>query len=176
VGNGLVYVTSWVRNVYALKSSNGKLKWTFQTDDTFIGLQSSATLTADGRLLVGDSSAHLYCLDARNGTAVEDRRRRSRRTLLGVAAVQQPGPDRHRLAHRPRAHGRLVGLDRGTGAILWTRDVPDKMYNDTSSGSVRTASRSAAAASGARRGHASRHRPTIAYMNTVGCYTAPRSG
>src|SRR5262249_9667650 len=57
VGFGLVFVTSWNGFVYALRQDNADVVWTFQAQPMFpIGLQSSATLTADGRLLVGDAS------------------------------------------------------------------------------------------------------------------------
>jgi outer membrane protein assembly factor BamB len=67
VGNGVVYVTSWNGKVYAVKASNGKVKWTYDTKASFMGVQSSATLTADGRLVVGDSVGVIHCLLAKTG-------------------------------------------------------------------------------------------------------------
>jgi hypothetical protein len=51
-----VYVTSWNGRVYALDRKTGGVKWVYDTESqSQLGIQSSATLTADGRLLVGDS-------------------------------------------------------------------------------------------------------------------------
>src|SRR5262245_16529694 len=68
VGNGLVYVSSWNGNIYGVKASNGAVKWKYDTGSGSVaGSQSSPLLTADGRLIVGDSAANVHCLRAKNG-------------------------------------------------------------------------------------------------------------
>src|SRR5262249_47635809 len=68
VGNGLVYVTSWNGMVIAARPNNGSIKWKYDTGSGItIGVQSSATLTAEGRVLVGDSRGVVHCLSATSG-------------------------------------------------------------------------------------------------------------
>jgi outer membrane protein assembly factor BamB len=189
VGNGLVYVTAWNGNIYAVRPSNGTIKWKYDTADTFIGLQSSATLTADGRLVVGDSTSHVYCLDARTGallwqTTVGDPAGdhfwsspvvANNRVFVGIASHTDV----------PCVQGRLVALDLETGAPLWTLEtVPDRICrNDTAITCDEDADCSGVGGS-CIAGIGGGVTATVAvdatgetvYMNTVGCYTFPSIG
>jgi outer membrane protein assembly factor BamB len=133
VGEGMVYVTSWDGNLYALRAKDGLLRWTFETGAS---LQSSATLTADGRVLVGDSTGTVYCLNAKKGT------------LLWTATVGDTDPaNAHiwaspvvangrvfmgRASHtdNPCTQGHLYAFDLDTGAELWRyATVPARVCN-----------------------------------------------
>ena len=132
VGFGFVYVTSWNGMVYALREQTGEVEWTFEVLPSFpIGTQSSATLTADGRLIVGDAGATVHCLDARTGRLLWERELSipfegeadsdhnwgsatvaNNRVFIGIASHTDV----------PCTRGRLVALDLDTGEVLW--DLP----------------------------------------------------
>jgi outer membrane protein assembly factor BamB len=71
VVDGVVYIGSWDRNMYALNASTGALIWKFQTGDdqkihNQIGITSSAAV-ADGVVLFGCRDGHFYAVDAKTG-------------------------------------------------------------------------------------------------------------
>ena len=147
VGRKLVYITSWDGKVYALDRKKGKLKWTYDTESKnpsydIDGVQTSATLTADGRLIVGDANADVHCLDAKKGT------------LLWKASVGDPDETTGEAAHAwasatvannrvfvgrashldtPCTQGHMYAFDLDTGTELWRfATVPDNICdNDT---------------------------------------------
>lgn len=189
VGEGMVYVTSWDGKVYAVRAKDGAVRWTYDTGPSFLGLQSSATLTADGRILVGDSDGDLYCLSAKKGT------------LLWTASVKGNDPSSAhiwaspvvangrvfmgRASHsdNPCTQGHLYAFDLDTGAELWSyATVPPRICNaDTSltctidsdcpSGQCVDGKGGGVTASVA----VSPDGETV-YMASVGCYTFPSIG
>lgn len=188
VGNGMVYVTSWTGTVYALDSDDGSIVWQYQAVQGFLGLQSSATLTADGRLLVGDGGDTVHCLDALTGDVLWTQsigtppvdhvwaspQVANGRVFLGIASTTD----------NPCTQGRLVALDLDTGEILWNlKTAPDKICrNDTSiacdDNSDCGEGGECIEARGAGVTATVAVDPTgeIVYMNTVGCYTFPSIG
>jgi outer membrane protein assembly factor BamB len=136
VGEELVYTTSWDGVVYAIDREDGTLAWSYDTLAPG-ALQSGATLTPEGRLLVGDPEARVHCLDAETGallwmrnlellpqdhvwgspTVVNDR------VLVPIASD----------GDTPCTKGRLVALELDTGAPIWTaRTAPDRVCEDES--------------------------------------------
>jgi len=61
--NGVVYVGSQDKNIYALGAFSGELLWKFQTQ-SFI---ESSPAVADGKVYTGGDDGYVYCLDAYNG-------------------------------------------------------------------------------------------------------------
>ena len=133
-----VYVTSWNGSLYALDAKSGSLRWTYDTGSSSqLGVQSSATLTADGRLLVGDSTGKLYCFLAQSGA------------LLWTASVADTDPSGSHIwaspvvangrvfigqaSHNdnPCVRGHLYAFDLDTGVELWRfATVPAKVCNN----------------------------------------------
>ena len=191
VGGGFVYVGSWSGRLVAVKATSGALKWTYDTQSEGIGsaggITGSATLTADGRVLVGDSAAVLHCLNAKNGKLLW-------KTSIGDSSVDQiwasPTVAGNRVyigvaSHSdvPCTQGRLVALDLDTGAVVWTRTtVPDRICtNDTAiacSSDVDCGGAECRQARGAGVTATVAVDPTgsAVYMNTVGCFTFPSIG
>jgi polyvinyl alcohol dehydrogenase (cytochrome) len=190
VGNGMVYVTSWNGKAYGVSARTGALKWQYDTGSgVFLGSQSSPTLTADGRVLFGDSQAGLHCLNAKTGKLLW-------RRTIGNPAVDHvwssPTVANGRVfvgiashSDNPCTQGRLVAVDLDTGADLWTvKTVPDKIcHNDTSitcttdadcGGGAGTCI--AAIGAGVTATVAVDPAGETVFMNTVGCYTFPSVG
>jgi len=134
VGFGLVYVASWNGSVYGVQASTGQVKWTYDTHTTFpVGVQSSPTVTADGRLIFGDADGRVHCLLAKTGELLWtnpvggpiDHVWASPQVVAGRVFV---GTASH--TDNPCAPGYFHAFDLDTGALLWShRTVPDKICN-----------------------------------------------
>ncbi len=189
VANGMVFVTAWNGRIYGLRARDGKVRWTYDTAAASLGVQSSATLTPEGRLLVGDSDGIVHALVAKTGD------------LLWKATVGDTDPDAShiwaspvvangrvfvgRASHsdNPCTRGHLYAFDLETGAELWRyATVPERVCkNDTT-----VACTSAADCGGAEcvPGIGGGVTATVAvdpagdtvYMGSVGCYTSPSIG
>ncbi|MFN2425359.1 MAG: PQQ-binding-like beta-propeller repeat protein, partial [Candidatus Binatia bacterium] len=146
VGQKMIYTSSWDGRVYGIDKKKGKLKWMFNTGAAnngsvlgSYGVQSSVTLTADGRVVVADSVGQVYCLDGKKGkllwqadAATDD--------PLGAHAWSSPLVVNNRVfigiaSHddAPCTRGNLVAFDLDTGVELWRQyTVPEKIcYADT---------------------------------------------
>jgi outer membrane protein assembly factor BamB len=144
VGAKLVYTSGWDGRVYALSKKSGAEKWAFNTaalpPGTAKGIQSSVTLTPDGRVLVGDSKGKIWCLDGKKGTVLWSANAgaddpsaahawaspaiANNRVLMGIASHNDA----------PCVRGTLVAYDLDTGVKLWQQyTVPEDIcYADTS--------------------------------------------
>jgi len=193
VGFGLVYVTSWNGKVYALKETNADIVWTFQARPLFpIGLESSATLTADGRLLVADADGTVYCLNAHTGKLLWQR-------PLSIPFEGEPPSDQawgsptvanNRVfvgiashTDQPCTRGRLVALDLDTGEVLWDLPtVPLRICDNDTSQTCTSDDECNGGTCIRGRGAGVTATPAVdatgetVYMNTVGCYTYPSIG
>ena len=63
VANGIVYVGSQDKNIYALGAWSGNLIWKFTTQDAMI----SSPAIANGKVYTGGDDGYVYCLDAYTG-------------------------------------------------------------------------------------------------------------
>jgi len=63
VVNGIVYVGSWDKNLYAIDAVTGKEKWRFATGDKV----DSSPAVANGIVYVGSNDKNLYAIDAVTG-------------------------------------------------------------------------------------------------------------
>lgn len=66
VANGIVYVGSQDKNIYALGAFSGSLIWKFTTQDA----QVSSVAVVNGRVYTGGDDGYVYCLDAYTGALV----------------------------------------------------------------------------------------------------------
>ena len=140
VDRKLVYTTSWDGQVSALSVKNGKVKWTFDTasgDQT--GVQSSVTLTPEGRVVVGDSNGNVYALTAKKGdllwTASVADTDLAASHIWGSPTVANGRVFVGRASHndQPCTAGHLYAFDLDTGAELWRyKTVGDNVcFDDT---------------------------------------------
>ncbi len=151
VNEKLAFATTWAGKVIAFKKKDGKTKWVYDslsvgtlTDDKgiFRGIQTSANLTADGRLLVGDRNATVHCLDAKRGKLLWQASIGDPSTASDAAHVwSSPQIVNGRVfvgrgSHDddPCTHGRVFAFDLNDGAMLWeTPTIPDKVCIDDTS-------------------------------------------
>jgi outer membrane protein assembly factor BamB len=66
VADGIVYVGSQDKNIYALGAFSGNLIWKFATQDA----QVSSPAIVNGRVYTGGDDGYVYCLDAYTGALV----------------------------------------------------------------------------------------------------------
>lgn len=137
-----VYAGAWDGVVYAIDRETGEQRWSFDTGATTApaapGVQSSVTVLPDGRVLVGDAAAKLYCLDGADGRLLWERRLgdpavdhiwaspqvANGRVFIGIASHDD----------QPCTQGRLAALNLDDGADLWTaRTTPDRICEDDTS-------------------------------------------
>jgi len=187
VGNGLVYASSWNGKVYALNASTGAVKWRYDTGSAgVLGVQGTPTLTADGRVLVGDSLAQVHCLDGKTGKLLWKQvvggaadhvwggiTVANGRAFVGIASHNDT----------PCTQGRVVALDVDTGTPLWTHVmVPDEICdNDTTIACTSDADCGGGTCVPSRGAGVT---ATVAvdatgndvYVDTVGCFTFPSNG
>lgn len=186
VGFGYVYAASWDQMLYALDADSGQVAWTYDTASGGFGIQSTPALTADGRLVIGDSAGVVHCLDARTGRLLwknpvggetdhfwSSANIANGRVFIGIASHSD----------QPCTRGRLVALDLDTGALLWNLyTVPERVCrNDTS---VTCSTDADCGGAECVKGVGAGVTATVAtdetgetvYMGTVGCYTSPSIG
>jgi outer membrane protein assembly factor BamB len=187
VGNGLVYVSSWNGKVYAIKAATGVVKWRYDTMSVgILGSQSTPTLTADGRLVVGDSLGQVHCLDARTGALLWKTNLggptdhiwggvtvANHRAFVGIASHSD----------QPCTQGRLTALDLDTGAPLWTRNmIANKICTNDVTISCNVDPDCGGGTCVPARGAGVTATVAVdptgenVYADTVGCYTFPSNG
>ena len=66
VANGIVYVGSQDKNIYALGAWSGNLIWKFATNGAVV----SSPAFANGKVYVASEDGYVYCLDAYKGTVI----------------------------------------------------------------------------------------------------------
>lgn len=131
-----VYATSWNGFLYALDRETGVPDWSYDTGaEAAGGIKGSATLTADGRIVVGDADVNVHCLDAATGEPLWTRDLEllpqdhvwGAPTVVGRRVFVPVASD----GDTPCTKGRVVALDLDTGEPLWTmRTAPDRVCED----------------------------------------------
>jgi outer membrane protein assembly factor BamB len=66
VADGIVYVGSQDKNIYAIGAWSGNLIWKFTTQ----GAVESSPAVANGKVYTGGDDGYVYCLDAYNGSLI----------------------------------------------------------------------------------------------------------
>ena len=183
----MVYVASWNGRVYCVKASNGAIKWTYNAGG-FLGIQSSPTLTADGRLVFGDSNGVLHCITAKKGIPLwtnpigapldhfwSSAQVIGNRVYIGTASQSD----------NPCAPGKMFAFDLDTGTTLWQLDtVPAKICNNDTTITCSTDAECGGTPGTCVAGCGAGVTATVAasadgntvYMGTVGSYTFPSIG
>jgi outer membrane protein assembly factor BamB len=190
VGNGMVFVTAWNGKVYGLRQRDGKVRWSYDSGSgTGLGLQSSATLTPEGRLLVGDSLGGVHCLVAKNGqllwkaTVGDTDPAASHVWASPVVALGRVFVGRASHSDQPCTQGHLYAFDLQTGDELWRyATVPahvcrnDTHITCTTNDDCGGAECVPGVGGGVTATVVLEPTGKTVYMGAVGCYTRPSIG
>jgi outer membrane protein assembly factor BamB len=110
VANGIVYVGSTDKHLYAFDAKSGALVWQAATG----GFVMSSPAVADGVVYVGSNDGRIYAFDAETGSL-----RWSAHT--GYNAVQAPVTVAGGLVYAGTTDGNMFALSAKTGAVKWTK-------------------------------------------------------
>jgi outer membrane protein assembly factor BamB len=116
VDNGIVYVGSQDKNVYALNALNGDLIWKFATGGS---IEDSAAV-ANGMVYIESDDGYLYCLNANNGalnwqTSVGSNLHFTYANLILTSSPVVSGG----MVYIGSLDGNLYCLNANTGAVVW---------------------------------------------------------
>lgn len=113
VANGIVYIGSEDRNVYAFNATTGTLLWKTPTGD----LIHSSPAVANGIVYIGSTDNKLYAFDAMTG--------KPRWTLTTGDRIYSSPTVANGIVYVSSQDHKLYALDAITGAILWTYTTGD---------------------------------------------------
>ncbi len=117
ISNGVVYVGSQDKNVYAIDAWSGELIWNFTTAGT---IESSAAI-ANGRVYIASDDGYVYCLDAYNGKFIwKTFDNGGLPKTYGAAVMLRSSPVVvGNTVYIGSMDGNLYALDATTGTIVW---------------------------------------------------------
>jgi len=115
--NGILYVGSQDKNVYAIDSGSGNLIWKFQTNGTI----ESSPAVANGKVFIGSDDGYVYCLDSYSGNLIWKRFVNGDLPITSGAAVMLRSSPAvvGKTVYIGSVDGNLYALDVDNGAVLW---------------------------------------------------------
>ena len=116
VANGIVYVGSQDKNIYAIGAYSGNLIWKFTTQDA---IESSPAI-ANGKVYTGGDDGYVYCLDAYTGAFIWKTFVNGDLPFTFAAMVLKSSP----VVSAGKVYvgsldGYLYALDANNGGIVW---------------------------------------------------------
>lgn len=113
VGGGLVFVTAYDNNLYAVDQETGQLKWKYPTDDV---IAASPSVSHDDNLVVfGSKDYSLYAVDIRTG--------RIRWTFQTQGPIYSSPNIKHGHVFFGSDDGHLYALRVATGRQAWKHEI-----------------------------------------------------
>ncbi len=116
IANGIVYIGSQDKNIYALGAWSGSLIWKFTTQDNI----ESSPAVASGKIYTGGDDGYVYCLDAYTGALIwhtfvnGDLPYTFATVVLKSSPVVSGG-----IVYIGSLDGYMYALDANTGNIVW---------------------------------------------------------
>ena len=122
VVDGVLYVGSQDKNVYAVNAWSGSLIWKFETEGTI----ESSPAVVDGKVFIGSDDGYIYCLDADSGDLVWKRFIHGDLPITSGAAVMLRSSPAvlDNIVYVGSVDGNLYALDVDDGDELWTFETP----------------------------------------------------
>ena len=109
VVNGIVYVGSWDKKLYALDANTGTLKWSYATGHFIY----SSPAVVNGIVYVGSLDHNLYALDANTGTL--------KWSYATAGMIENSSPTVvNGLVYVGSDDGKLYALDANLGTLKWS--------------------------------------------------------
>jgi len=106
--NGVVYVGSYDRNIYAFNASNGSILWKTATGSIVI----SRPMVAEGKVFVGSEDYRLYALNASNGEIVWSYQ-------TGYYVDSDPAYN-NGIVYVGSEDGKVYAFDAESGEVVWS--------------------------------------------------------
>ncbi|MGE5637413.1 MAG: PQQ-binding-like beta-propeller repeat protein [Chloroflexota bacterium] len=115
--NGILYIGSQDKNVYAIDAWSGTLIWNFTTAGTI----ESSPAVVDGKVFVGSDDGYIYCLDAQKGDILWKRFVNGDSPVTSGAAVMLRSSPAvaDNIVYIGSVDGNLYALNINSGAIVW---------------------------------------------------------
>ncbi len=116
VVNGIVYVGSQDKNIYAIGAFSGAFIWSYTTQDS----QVSSPAISNGKVYTGGDDGYVYCLDAYNGmldwkTFVNG----DLPYTYGSFVLKSSPAVVNGIVYVGSLDGKMYALDANTGNIIW---------------------------------------------------------
>lgn len=127
VSGGVVVVRCGDSRIFGLNVSDGKRKWVYERATPALTLRSGTGVTlADGVAYVGFAGGKMVALAADDGrvlweTAVAQPRGTTE--IERIADITSLPVVDGRYVYAAAYHGRIAGVERGSGRVLWNREI-----------------------------------------------------
>jgi outer membrane protein assembly factor BamB len=128
VYQGVVVVRSGDSRIYGLDAVDGKRKWVYERATPTLSLRSSAGAAVDnsGVAFVGFAGGKLVALDAASGKVVWEAPvalPKGATEIERIADITSLPVFDGRYVYAAAYQGRMVGIERASGRVLWNRDI-----------------------------------------------------
>lgn len=125
---GTVVVRSGDSRIYGLDAADGKRKWVYERATPTLSLRSSAGVVVDdgGVAFVGFAGGKLVALDVATGKVVWEASvalPKGATEIERIADITSLPVADGRYVYAAAFQGRIVGIERSSGRVLWNRDI-----------------------------------------------------
>jgi outer membrane protein assembly factor BamB len=128
VYQGVVVVRSGDSRIYGIDAADGKRKWVYERATPTLSLRSSAGVVVDesGVVFAGFAGGKLVALDAASGKVIWEASvalPKGATEIERIADITSLPVFDGRFVYAAAYQGRVVGIERASGRILWNRDI-----------------------------------------------------
>jgi outer membrane protein assembly factor BamB len=140
VFGGIVTVRSGDARIYGLDVADGKRKWVYERITPTLSLRSSAGVTLDeqGVAFAGFAGGKLVAVNTANGKVLWESsvaQPKGTTEIERIADVTSLPVVDGRFVYAAAFQGRVVGIDRASGQVLWNREI-SSYYGLDADGSI----------------------------------------
>lgn len=125
--NGVVVVRSGDSRIYGIDAADGKRKWVYERVTPTLSLRSSAGVVVDqGIAYAGFAGGKLAAVNIANGKVMWEASvalPKGATEIERIADVTSLPVVDGRYVYAAAFQGRVVGIDRASGQVLWNRDI-----------------------------------------------------
>lgn len=126
--HGTVVVRSGDSRIYGIDATDGKRKWVYERATPTLSLRSSAGVVVDegGAAFVGFAGGKLIALDVATGKVIWEAsvaQPKGTTEIERIADITSLPVVDGRYVYAAAFQGRIVGIERSSGRVLWNRDI-----------------------------------------------------
>jgi outer membrane protein assembly factor BamB len=127
ISNGVIVVRCGDSRIFGLSATDGKRKWVYERVTPSLALRSSAGVTlADGAAYAGFAGGKLVAIKVEDGKVLWEASvalPKGATEIERIADITSLPVVDGRMVYAVAFQGRVAGVDRSNGRILWTRDI-----------------------------------------------------